>query len=73
MKNIVLHSLESAGGERCIDLFERPDGSFGYEEFRREPEDQGAWRSMARYSTLRFDSEAQARAAAIAATPWLAD
>ena len=28
-------------GMRCVDLFRRPDGTFGYEEFRRDPEDQG--------------------------------
>jgi hypothetical protein len=24
-------------------VFARPDGSFGFEEFRRDPEDVGAW------------------------------
>ena len=39
----VLASLETEDGPRCVDLFRRPDGTFGYEEFRRDPEDQGVW------------------------------
>jgi hypothetical protein len=38
----VLASIETDDGLRCVDLFRRPDGTFGYQEFRRDPEDQGA-------------------------------
>ncbi|HEY2564091.1 MAG TPA: hypothetical protein VGI44_10300, partial [Acidimicrobiales bacterium] len=27
--------------DRCVDIFSRPDGTFGFEEFRRDPEDMG--------------------------------
>jgi len=27
--------------DRCVDVFARPDGTFGFEEFRRDPEDMG--------------------------------
>ena len=42
---VVLESLETDDGLRCVDLFRRPDGSFGYEEFRRDPEERrgGGW------------------------------
>ena len=36
--------------ERCVDLFERPDGTFGFEEFRRDFEDQGRWTAISYYS-----------------------
>src|SRR5262249_54237285 len=35
-------SLEDADGFRCIDIIERGDGSFGFKEFRRDPEDRRA-------------------------------
>jgi hypothetical protein len=29
-RNVVRVSLEADGGERCVDIFERPDGTFGF-------------------------------------------
>src|SRR5581483_5013905 len=40
---LVLASLENCEHDRCVDLFRRPDGTFGFEEFRRDVEDAGAW------------------------------
>ena len=67
----VLVSLETDDGLRCVDIFRRPDGTFGYEEFRRDPEDQGAWTPMGFASGLSYASVEQARAAAAAAVQWL--
>ena len=33
--NRVLRSIETDDGGRCVDLFARPDGTFGFEEYRR--------------------------------------
>ena len=30
-------------GGRCVDIFERPDGTFGFEEYRRDSEDGRGW------------------------------
>lgn len=68
----VLASLETEDGLRCVDLFRRPDGTFGYEEFRRDPEDRGAWTPVRFASGLTYASLEQARAAAGAAVIWLA-
>jgi hypothetical protein len=38
---IVIESIENPQHDRCVDLFMRPDGSFGFEEFRRGAEDAG--------------------------------
>jgi hypothetical protein len=67
----VLASLETEDGLRCVDLFRRPDGTFGYEEFRRDPEDRGAWTPVRFASGLSFASLEGARAAAAAAVIWL--
>jgi hypothetical protein len=40
---IVLASHQTPESNRCVDIFSRPDGTFGFEEFRRDPEDMGAW------------------------------
>jgi hypothetical protein len=37
----VFISIENFEHNRCVDLFSRPDGSYGFEEFRRDVEDQG--------------------------------
>jgi hypothetical protein len=54
-----------------VDIFSRRDGTFGFEEFRRDPEDMGAWTPMAYYSDREFHTEADAVAAARATVPWL--
>ena len=36
---IVVASIENGAHDRCVDLFLRPDGSYGFEEFRRDVED----------------------------------
>jgi len=67
----VLASLETDDGHRCVDLFRRPDGTFGYEEFRRDPEDQGAWTPVRFASALKYASLEDARAAAVSAVVWM--
>jgi hypothetical protein len=68
---VVLDSLENADANRCVDLFRRPDGTYGFEEFRRDVEDQGDWTPVQYFSSQAFSSMESARAAANAAVPWL--
>ena len=70
MGNKVIASLENAHGDFCVDIFAREDGSFGFEEYRRDPED-GRWRSLNRYSGLVFGSENDAAAKARSQVSWL--
>ena len=67
----VVASPSTPAVDRCVDIFSRPDGTFGFEEFRRDPEDMGAWTPVAYYSERVFPSEADALAAACDAVPWL--
>lgn len=69
---VVLESLENAEHDRCIDLFRRPDGSFGFEVFRRDVEDAGLWTAVAYHSAAAYGSREAALAAAGAAVCWLA-
>jgi hypothetical protein len=70
---VVLASLENVEGNRCIDLFVRPDGTYGFEEFRRDPEDAGAWTPVQYYSGTAYGSKDEALAAAARSVQWLAE
>ena len=67
----VLSSPSTHAVDRCVDIFVRPDGTFGFEEFRRDPEDMGTWTPVAYYSTREFETEAEALSAARNAVLWL--
>ncbi len=69
----VFNSIENGEHDRCVDLFRRPDGSFGFEEFRRDVEDAGEWTPVAFYSGAAYSSKDAASRAAIKAVAWLAD
>ncbi len=68
-----LESLEDDNGTFCVDIVQRPDGSFGFELFRRDAEDQGRWTILNLYAAARFPTKDAARAAAVRAVPWLKD
>ena len=70
---LVLESVENAEHDRCVDLFRRPDGSFGFEVFRRDVEDAGLWTAVAYYSGAAYGSKEAAVAAAAGAVSWLAE
>ena len=69
---VVVDSLENPQHDRCVDVFARPDGSFGFEEFRRDPEDAGAWTPVSYFSALRQASKGEALAEAARQVAWLA-
>ncbi|WP_426959568.1 hypothetical protein [Muricoccus radiodurans] len=69
---IVFESVENDQHDRCVDLFRRTDGSWGFEEFRRDVEDAGAWTPVAYHSAVIHPSRESAWAAAIHAVAWLA-
>jgi hypothetical protein len=67
----VFVSHQTSEADRCVDIFWRPEDSFGFEEFRRDPEDMGAWTPIAYFSGREFSTEAEATEAAKQAVPWL--
>jgi len=68
----VVASPTTPAADRCVDIFRRPEGTFGYEEFRRDPEDMGFWTPTAYYSELHFQSADAALQAARLSVWWLA-
>ena len=70
---VVFSSVENAEANRCVDFFLRPDGTYGFEAFRRDPEDAGAWTPVQYYSAMAYASKDEVLAAAIGAVEWLAE
>ena len=70
-KHKVLNSYNLPGQEICLDIFERADGTFGFEEYRRDVEDQRGWFPVGRYESLVFPSEGDALREAKARVSWL--
>jgi hypothetical protein len=66
----VLHSVNSDDGHLCVDVFRRPDGSIGFEEFRRDVEDPSGWFAVGGFADVRYDDEAKAISDAVAAVVW---
>ena len=67
----VLVSHQTVEANRCVDIFSRPNGTFGFEEFRSDPEDRGAWTPIAYFSGRDYPTETAAVDAARQAVPWL--
>jgi hypothetical protein len=70
---LVFASVENEAHDRCVDIFSRPDGTFGYEEFRRDVEDGGAWTPTDYFSGTSFATVEQVYTAAERSVRWLAD
>ena len=69
---VVFASVENGERDRCVDIFHRPDRTFGFEEFRRDVEDRGAWTPMQFFSGTAYVTPEDAYEAAERLIPWLA-
>jgi len=67
----VLTSLENSAGDHCVDIFVRADGTFGFEEYRRDPEDVSGRFSLHRYSHQMFATTEDALAGAKSRVAWM--
>lgn len=71
--NKVIRSINFDSEYICVDIFVRPDGSYGFEEFRRDPEDGRGWYSIGHYGAAKFVSSDEALAEARKTVSWLND
>jgi len=71
MASSVVTSLHNDDVDRCVDIVTHADGSFGFKEFRRDPEDAGRWTLIAFNPRARYASAAEAITAARTAVAWL--
>ena len=71
VKPRVVDSIQNREADYCVDIFVRDDGTFGFDEYRRDAEDGRGWFCLDRYSQLVFASAADALADARARVAWL--
>ena len=69
--NKVLRSINNEDTSLCVDIFRRPEGTVGFEEYRRDMEDTRGWFPIGDYSSRVFDDEGAALQAAKAQVRWL--
>ncbi|WP_224824083.1 hypothetical protein [Cognatishimia sp. MH4019] len=70
-ENTVMLSVNLDGETVCVDIFQRPDGSFGFDEFRRDPEDMRGWFSIGYHGDKRFETAEDALNSAKDTVGWL--
>lgn len=68
---LVFASIENDEHDRCVDIFRRPDLTFGFEEFRRDVEDAGAWTPVQFFSGNVYGSSEETYQAAEMLVSWL--
>jgi len=66
----VTRSVETPDGTRCVDLTLAADGTHGFAEYRRDPEDGHGWRP-AGMEGAGFGSEGEALSEAKQRVAWL--
>ena len=66
-----LDSISSEHKQYCVDFFERDDGTFGFEEYRRDIEDYNQWFKIGCFDTLLFTTKKDAIETAVQYVIWL--
>ena len=69
--NKVMKSINGLDDSICVDIFLRPDGRYGFEEYRRDVEDARGWFPIGNYSSMIFSSEEEAINSARQNIRWL--
>ena len=67
---VVCDSIEEPSGSRCVDIFERLDNTFGFQEFRRDSEDLSGWFPIGTFSSYIFKNRNEAIEAACEQVEW---
>ena len=67
----VVLSVNHDGATICIDVFQRCDGTFGFEEYRRDPEDNTGWFAIGHHAHKIFTDIDSTKNAAIQQVDWL--
>lgn len=71
MPRRVVDSINNADSTICVDLFVRPDGSYGFESYRRDVEDASGWFPIGGHAAMSFLGQDAALAKAKAVVAWL--
>ena len=66
----VMATLHNDDAHRCVKIIEGSDGTFGFQEFRRDPEDAGGWTLVRESPPGTYATQVQAVAAAKNEVAW---
>ncbi|HEU4377041.1 MAG TPA: hypothetical protein VFR73_00595 [Hyphomicrobiaceae bacterium] len=69
----VVTTVHNRDADRCVKIIKQADGTFGFQEFRRDPEDVGRWTLVTEVARTDFITQLQAMAAAQEEVAWLGD
>ncbi|MGH9129769.1 MAG: hypothetical protein ACRDY2_12635 [Acidimicrobiales bacterium] len=69
----VVATHQTADEGHCIDIFTRPDRTFGFAAFDRDPDDAAKWRPVGGFTDQQFTSAETALAAARQKVGWLSE
>ena len=67
----VIDSINSEDNQYCVDFFERADGTFDVEEYRRDVEDYNQWFKIGCFDALPFTTKRSAIDATLKHVIWL--
>ena len=70
-KKIVVRSINNADKSLCVDVFQREDNTFGFDEFRREKETNEGWYKIHSYGHNIYLTEQEAYNQACKNILWL--
>ena len=70
-KKNVCRSINNADKRLCVDVFQREDNTFGFEEYRRDSETNEGWYKVGFFGDNIFSSEEEAYKNACKSVVWL--
>ena len=70
-KKLVMRSINNTNESLCVDIFQREDSSFGFEEYRRDLESNEGWYKVGTFGESIFSSQDEAYKSACKNVAWL--
>ena len=70
-KNTVIFSVNNDEGNLCLDIFIRENKTFGFEEFREDPENIDGWYKIGNYGDKIYFNQKEAYENACKKITWL--
>ena len=70
-KNLVIRSINNINESLCVDIFQREDKTFGFEEYRRDLENNDGWYKVGSFGEIVYANQDDAYKSAIKNVIWL--
>ena len=70
-KQFVIRSINNIDESLCVDIFQRDDKTYGFEEYRRDKESNEGWYKINSHGNAVYSTEQKAYRHACKNIPWL--